>query len=68
MLRPCQRGKLAGGRKEQEHTMSSKHNGAIASVSGIDIGKNSFHVVGQDDSGAIHAAKWKHGSPICHRA
>jgi hypothetical protein len=28
--------------------MSSKHNDAAASVIGIDIGKNSFHVVGQD--------------------
>jgi transposase len=32
--------------------MSQKLNAAIA-VIGIDIGKNSFHVVGQDDRGAI---------------
>ena len=32
--------------------MSQKLSGAIA-VIGIDIGKNSFHVVGQDDCGAI---------------
>ncbi len=33
--------------------MPSKLNIAIASVIGIDIGKNSFHVVGQDQRGAI---------------
>ncbi len=33
--------------------MSSKHNSAVASVIGIDIGKNSFHVVGQDHRGAM---------------
>jgi transposase len=33
--------------------MSSKYNTAIASVIGIDIGKNSFHIVGQDQRGPI---------------
>jgi hypothetical protein len=32
--------------------MSQKFNAAIA-VIGIDIGKNSFHLVGHDDRGAI---------------
>jgi transposase len=32
--------------------MSQSHNSAVA-VIGIDIGKNSFHVVGLDDRGAI---------------
>ncbi len=42
--------------------MSSKHNSEVASVIGIDIGKNSFHVVGQDDSGAIVLRqKWSRG-------
>jgi len=38
-----------------EHAMSTKSNKAIAKVAviGIDIGKNSFHVVGQDERGAI---------------
>ena len=42
-------------------------------VIGIDIGKNSFHVVGQDRRGAIvlrqkwSRARWKRGSPICRR-
>jgi hypothetical protein len=46
---------------------------AIAVV-GIDIGKNSFHIVGLDDRGAIvlrqrgRAIKWRHGLPTCHRA
>ena len=53
--------------------MSEKLNSAIA-VIGIDIGKNSFHVVGHDRRGAIvrdrngRADRWKHGSPICRRA
>ena len=49
--------------------MSQTPNTAIA-VIGIDIGKNSFHVVGHDARGAIvlrqsgRVAKWKRGSPI----
>jgi len=42
--------KLARGAKVKEHVMSQKLNSAIA-VIGIDIGKNSFHVVGQDKRG-----------------
>ena len=42
--------------------MSSKHNTAIATVIGIDIGKNSFHIVGQDQRGAIVLRqKWSRG-------
>ena len=41
--------------------MSQKLNAAIA-VIGIDIGKNSFHVVGLDDRGAIVLRqKWSRG-------
>ena len=46
---------------------------AIA-VIGIDIGKNSFHIVGLDDRGAMcfgrsgRVATWKRDLPICHRA
>jgi transposase len=41
--------------------MSQKLNGAIA-VIGIDIGKNSFHVVGLDERGAIVLRqKWSRG-------
>jgi hypothetical protein len=43
---------LARGTKDKEHAMSQKPNTAIAVV-GIDIGKNSFHVVGQDERGTI---------------
>jgi transposase len=35
------------GAKDKEHAMSQIPNTAIA-VIGIDIGKNSFHVVGHD--------------------
>ena len=42
--------------------MSSKHDGATASVIGIDIGKNSFHTIGQDQHGAIVLRqKWSRG-------
>jgi hypothetical protein len=54
--------------------MSEKLNTATA-VIGIDIGKNSFHIVGQDRRGAIVLRQkwftrpgWKHGSPTCRRA
>jgi transposase len=41
----------ARGIKDKEHAMSQKLNSSIAVV-GIDIGKNSFHVVGLDRRGA----------------
>src|SRR5208283_1776321 len=52
---------LARGTKDKEHAMSQKFNTAIA-VIGIDIGKNSFHVVGHDERGAIVLRqKWSRG-------
>jgi hypothetical protein len=52
---------LARGAKDKEHAMSQKLNSAIA-VIGIDIGKNSFHVVGLDERGAIVLRqKWSRG-------
>jgi hypothetical protein len=53
VLLPGQRAKLVWGTQDKEHAMSSKHNTAIATVIGIDIGKNSFHIVGQGQRGAI---------------
>jgi hypothetical protein len=47
VLLPRQQAKLARGAKDKEHAMSQTPNTAIA-VIGIDIGKNSFHVVGHD--------------------
>ena len=45
--------------------MSHKLNGTIAVV-GIDIGKNSFHVVGQDKRGEIVLRqKWSRDEPRC---
>ena len=45
----------------KEHAMSQNLNSAVA-VIGIDIGKNSFHVVGLDDRGAIvPRQKWSRG-------
>jgi hypothetical protein len=61
VLRPRQQAKLARGGKDEEHAMSHKLNSAIA-VIGIDIGKNSFHVVGHDNRGAITLReKWSRG-------
>ena len=41
--------------------MSGKHNSVIAAI-GIDIGKNSFHLVGQDRRGAlVLRQKWSRG-------
>ena len=48
--------------------MSQTLNAAIAVV-GIDIGKNSFHIVGHDERGAIVLRqKWSRGQvegPLC---
>ena len=64
MLLPRQQAKLARGAKDKEHAVSQTPNTAIA-VIGIDIGKNSFHVVGHDARGAIVLRqKWSRGSPI----
>jgi transposase len=49
------------GAQDKEHAMSQKLNSAIA-VSGIDIGKNSLHIVGYDQRGAIALRqKWSRG-------
>src|SRR5450432_1923755 len=52
---------LGRGAKDKEHAMSQKLESAIA-VIGIDIGKNSFHVIGHDERGAIVLRqKWSRG-------
>jgi transposase len=61
VLLPRQRSKLARGAKDKEHAMSQTLNTTIA-VIGIDIGKNSFHIVGHDERGAIVLRqKWSRG-------
>jgi hypothetical protein len=51
----------AWGSEDKEHAMSQQSNCAIA-VIGIDIGKNSFQVVGHDQRGAIVLRqKWSRG-------
>jgi len=61
VLLPRQRSKLARGTKDKEHTMSQILNAATA-VIGIDIGKNSFHIIGLDRRGAIVLRqKWSRG-------
>jgi hypothetical protein len=61
VLLPRQQAKLARGAKDKEHAMSQTPNTVIA-VIGIDIGKNSFHVVGHDARGAlVPRQKWSRG-------
>src|SRR5262252_862028 len=64
MVRPCSSATAregGRGRRHKEHTMSEKLKSPIA-VIGIDIGKNSFHIVGQDKRGAIVLRqKWSRG-------
>jgi hypothetical protein len=67
VLLPRQRSKLARGAKDKEHAMSQTLKTAIAVV-GIDIGKNSFHIVGLDQRGAIALRqKWKFSGKYAHR-
>jgi transposase len=52
---------LGRGAKDKEHAMFQKFESSIA-VIGIDIGKNSFHVVGHHARGAIVLRqKWSRG-------
>ncbi len=61
MLLPRQRLKLARGANDEEHAMSQNLNDAVA-VIGIDIGKNSFRIVGLGSRGAIVLRqKWSRG-------
>src|SRR5215469_15110364 len=64
MVRPCSgpasKGRWQGAPKTKEHAMSAKFNSEIA-VIGIDIGKNSFHIVGLDRRDAIVHQKWSRG-------
>src|SRR6186713_1605180 len=65
MVRPCScpasKRSWQRGAKDKEHAMSQTPNTAIA-VIGIDIGKNSFHVVGHDRRGTIVLRqKWSRG-------
>src|SRR5215472_19277198 len=65
MVRPCSDPasieSWRGAANPKEHPMSLKLNSEIA-VIGIDIGKNSFHLVGQDRRGSIVLRqKWSRG-------
>src|SRR5258706_111271 len=65
MVRPCSRPASSecwqGAPKTKEHAMSQKLDTSPA-VIGIDIGKNSFHIVGQNQRGAIVLRqKWSRG-------
>jgi hypothetical protein len=59
-----------GLQTQKEHLMSQNLNSIVA-VIGIDIRKNSFHVVGLDERGAIvlrQVVRSKYGWPTCRRA
>src|SRR5262249_31854461 len=59
--RPASKRSWQGGDNDEAHAMPHKLNSGIA-VIGIDIGKNSFHVVGHDKRGAILLRqKWSRG-------
>src|ERR1700737_4138521 len=65
MVRPCSgpasTRSWQGGAQDKEHAMSQKLDISPAVV-GIDIGKNSFHIVGQNQRGAIVLRqKWSRG-------
>src|SRR5262245_14774706 len=62
MLQPLPASQTGKGTpKTEEHAMSQKLDSKIA-VIGIDIGKNSFHIVGQDRRGAlVLRQKWSRG-------
>jgi hypothetical protein len=63
---------MLGWGDEWSAAMSNKSASAVATI-GIDIWKNSVHVIGLDERGAIvlrqkwSAASSKHGLPIRHR-
>ena len=74
MVRPCScpaSDKLARGAKTRSTPWLQTAQSAIA-VIGIDIGKNSFHVVGLDESWRNRAASevvaWPGGSTLCQYA
>ena len=70
MLLPRQRLKLARGAKDEEHAMSQQN--ARVAVVGIDIGKNSFHLLVRTAAERLfcgksgRAARLRPGLPICH--
>jgi transposase len=52
---------MARGANDEEHAMSQNPNSSVTAI-GIDIGKNSFHIVGLDERGAIELRqKWSRG-------
>jgi transposase len=61
VLLPRQQARPARGAKAEEHAMFQQVSTTIA-VMGIDIGKNSFHIVGLDKRGAIVLRqRWSRG-------
>jgi hypothetical protein len=59
---------LARGAKDKEHPMSPNLDSTVT-VIGIDIGKNSFHVVGLDGRGSIVLRqKWSRSQVEARRA
>jgi hypothetical protein len=57
MVRPCSRPasdrNWPRGSEDKEHAMSQQSNNSAIAVIDIDIGKNSFHVVGHDQGSNV---------------
>ena len=74
LLAPTSDETLRGGANAKEHAMYRTHFNTAIAVIGIDIGKNSFHIVGHDKHGAIvlvrngRVARWRPALPTCRRA
>ena len=61
VLLPLSGRRLAGGAKGKEQVVTEILKSVIAAI-GIDIGKNSFHIVGLDGRGAVALRqKWSRG-------
>ena len=65
MVRPCSSpasGQAGEGHRRQRSTPCPRNHNSEVAVIGIDIGKNSFHLVGQDRRGAlVLRQKWSRG-------
>src|SRR6266498_3261444 len=53
MDRPCSCPQIAGATTRGARAMDHKASDSIVTAIGIDIGKNTFHLVGLDERGAI---------------
>ena len=48
--------------------MAGKRDVAVVHTIGIDTGKETLHMIGLDETGAIHSARKSLSEPNCHTA